>query len=512
MNYLVVLMMFLTSLIAVQLAIYIFYNRRKIYLKGFLGLILSVFIYSLFYSFELIAPNLSFMKLFAAIQYIGILSIPAFWVIMALEYTNKSRYLSRKLYIGIFTVPVFLIILNFTNESHHLFYKNYSASIIYSMAIADIKPGIGYITAAVYVNICFVIGNILYVQYFIKGSTLFKKRSFIIVATSLIPFVGYWIYMSGFIPVKIDIVPVFMEVLCLFYTYALFKSNIFETAAIARHIIFDNITEVIIVLDMDNKLIDINKKAEQLFSKKASHIIGQDIYEVFTLFKEIRKYIEGNREVTFDFKIEITQKVYYFKGDITYIDNNGNKGKIIVLSDNTEQVLMIKKLQYYGAMDILTEVYNRNYLYSIANDKILHCVKNNQSLSLIMLDLDRFKNINDTYGHIAGDVVLKNVIATCKSYLGERYIIGRYGGEEFLIILENLEEEKVLEIAEGLRVKIMNLHIVYEDKTIKVTSSFGVFTSKGLTDFDYMVRNVDEALYKAKSAGRNQIGIKKQEL
>lgn len=106
-NYVIFLIMFLTAFIAAQLAIYIFYNRKKIYLKGFLGLILSVFTYSLFYSFELISPDLNYMKLLAAVQYIGILSIPAFWVIMALEYTNKSKYVNVKLYIIIFAYLLF---------------------------------------------------------------------------------------------------------------------------------------------------------------------------------------------------------------------------------------------------------------------------------------------------------------------------------------------------------------------------------------------------------------------
>lgn len=507
-NYVIFLIMFLTAFIAAQLAIYIFYNRKKIYLKGFLGLILSVFTYSLFYSFELISPDLNYMKLLAAVQYIGILSIPAFWVIMALEYTNKSKYVNVKLYIIIFCLPVILVILNFTNEYHHLFYRNYSVAIVYSLSIANISPGIGYTMATIYINLMCLLGNILYIEFFIKNN-VYRKRSFTIMITSFIPWIGYWIYMSGIMPIKIDIVPVFMAILCLFYVKALSKNNIFETAVIARHIIFDNIKEFVIVLDMNNKIIDINKTTEQFFNKEASIIIGQDIAKALEDFTAITKYLKDNKEVTFDFEMKTDDKQHYFRGEITFINNDG---KVVILKDNTEQILMIKRLQYYATMDILTEVYNRNHFYSVANERILYCIKNNQPISLVMVDLDKFKNINDTYGHSAGDLILKNVIAICKACLGKNHTIGRYGGEEFLIILEKFEEEQILEIVEKIRVKIMNFNNIYEGKIIKVTCSFGIFTSIGLTDLNEMIRNADEALYKSKNEGRNRISIKNKNI
>lgn len=129
-------------------------------------------------------------------------------------------------------------------------------------------------------------------------------------------------------------------------------------------------------------------------------------------------------------------------------------GKVVILKDNTEQILMIKKL------------------------------------------------------HSAGDLVLKNVTAIFKACLGEDYTIGRYGGEEFIIILEKLEEEKTVQIVEKVRVEIMNFNTISEDKIIKVTCSFGVFISAGSTNLDAMIRNADLALYKSKNKGRNRTNIR----
>lgn len=508
MYYVIFLAIFLTAFIALQLTIFLFINRKKIYLRGLIGIMISICIYSLFYFFELISPELKYMKLCTSIEYIGILSIPGFWIIMTLEYTNKSKFINKKLYVSLFSLPIILLILNFTNDYHKIFYLNYTASVICSLSIAYIKAGIGYVITVAYINMCFFIGSVLYMLHFIKGSTVYKKRSLIFLITSFLPWSAYFLYVFNILPIKIDLVPISMLMVCIIYTYALFKSDIFETAAIARHIIFDNITEVVLVLDVNNKIIDINKKVEELFHKESNLIIGQDIYTVFNEFKAIKEYLDIDKESSFDFEIEFENKHYYFKGKITYVgDSNKNKGKIIVLSDNTEEVLMIQKLQYYATMDTLTEVYNRNYFHHIIN-KIVHRNRD-KSTALVMFDFDKFKNINDTYGHVAGDEVLKSVLDICKSYLNKNSIIGRYGGEEFIIFLEETDEEKVYDILNGLRLKIMNSNIKYRDEIIKVTCSFGVFISKGLADLEKMVIHADETLYEAKNTGRNKIIIKK---
>jgi diguanylate cyclase (GGDEF)-like protein len=261
------------------------------------------------------------------------------------------------------------------------------------------------------------------------------------------------------------------------------------------------------VLDQENKIIDMNNIAEKIFNIKSKMSIGQDVYTEFKEYQEIIKYIYEEKETSFNCEIKIKNKLYYFKGKLTLINNNRGKGKVIVLSDNTEQVLMIKKLEYYGITDVLTGVYNRKYFYKIAKEKIEAC-SDKKHMSLLMMDIDKFKNINDTYGHPTGDVVLKKVMNICKELLGKKYYIGRYGGEEFLILLDNANSEKALEIGETIRRRIENLEILHDNKCIKITSSFGIFTSVRERDLENMIKFADKALYEAKSLGRNRVSIK----
>lgn len=493
--------MFLSAFTALQLVIYSLNNREKIYFKGLCGISLSVFIYSLFYSFELISPNVDYMLLFILIERIGALLLVNFWVIMALQYTNKSKFLTKNFYILLFMVPILLIVMNATDEYFHLFYKGYSLTKYGALSIANIDAGLGDKLSTAYITCMFSLGNVLYFIFFTKN-TIYKKRSFIIMITSMIPWIGFCIYTLDLLPISIDPNPFFLAIACYIFTRVLINNNLFDMSGIARHIVFDNIKQIVIVLDMYNRIIDINKQTEKILGKKASLVIGENIFKVYTNLDQIKQYLCLPKEATFNFKTDISKKHYYFMGEINFIKNKS--GKILILKDNTEQILMIKKLQYYACMDILTGVYNRNHFYTIANEKVSHCLKNNYSISFIMFDLDKFKNINDTYGHAAGDLILKNVTTLCKNHLPKSSLIGRYGGEEFIILIENLEGKRVLELIESLRMIIMNSNNLYENKILKVTCSFGIFTTTVPTKLESMIKTADEALYNSKNTGRNK--------
>lgn len=494
---------FLTVFVGAQLSIYVFYNRRRVQCKGFLGVVLSIFIYSLFYSFEITSFNLTYMKYLQAIKYIGILFIPAFWLIVVLEYTNRSIYITKSSYIGIFFMPICLIILNFTNDYHHFFYKSYSYNVVNFFSIENIKPGIGYEISIIYVIICIFIGSVFQVEHFIKNRDIYIKRNSDILIISLIFWFGYAIYMFGIIHTEIDIAPAIIEVVCLIYAYVLLKSDDNETLTTAKHIAFDNIKESIIVLSMDNKIVNINRRASELFEKKSNSIIGEDICELFKNYKEFIKHINDNKDKTFDF--EIKEESCCFKCKINIVNRRRSKFKILILSDNTKQNLLIRRLLYYATTDSLTGVYNRNYFFKVANAKIQDSIKSCKGISLLMIDLDKFKIINDTYGHAVGDIVIKRTMEACKKVLDKNCCIGRYGGEEFAILLESVNDKQALETGEKIRAQIEKSLILEEGKYIKITVSIGIFSSTREESLENMLKFADEALYKAKNSGRNRV-------
>lgn len=179
--------------------------------------------------------------------------------------------------------------------------------------------------------------------------------------------------------------------------------------------------------------------------------------------------------------------------------------------DLEEKSQLLEKSQ---RLDYLTGAINRCELVIIGEAEIERSFRSRRPTSILMLDIDHFKRINDNYGHQAGDVVLRCLTGICQNTLRKIDIFGRYGGEEFVVILPETNQENAREIAERLRKNVSeNLHIAAGIKDEKITISIGgtVFTPNGTRAdqhyslFNKLVADADIAMYQAKNQGRNQV-------
>jgi len=163
----------------------------------------------------------------------------------------------------------------------------------------------------------------------------------------------------------------------------------------------------------------------------------------------------------------------------------------------------INKLEYFANYDVMTNVYNRRKFFDLATDRLTNS-KNN--LYAVMLDLDNFKNINDTYGHYAGDIVIKMIASAIKENLCEGTILGRIGGEEFAIVCNADSKDSIFDRVENIRKIVEQLDFKVDNETnIKCTISCGIAKyNSNMANIDYFLQIADEALYEAKKTGRNR--------
>lgn len=166
---------------------------------------------------------------------------------------------------------------------------------------------------------------------------------------------------------------------------------------------------------------------------------------------------------------------------------------------------VVKGLEKDSIYDSMTRAFNRRYLFELMEKEISRAERGNRVFSLIMLDIDHFKNVNDTYGHGTGDTVLIEVSKLVLKTIRKYDAFARIGGEEFVCFLPNTEAENALALAERLRVLIEELEI---EGKLKVTASFGVTQFKGDEKADTVLNRADEALYEAKNTGRNKCVLK----
>lgn len=182
------------------------------------------------------------------------------------------------------------------------------------------------------------------------------------------------------------------------------------------------------------------------------------------------------------------------------------------LSLALSNAIMFNKIKTRANRDGLTRVYNRRSFDERLVEEFKRHQRLNTDLSLLMVDLDHFKSVNDTYGHLAGDMVLEKVARMFEKTFRSTDFIARYGGEEFIILLPHTNEEQAQMLAERVRAKIEASTMNYQDKSFNVTASIGVSSVRpGSLETDTeIVCKADEALYAAKVQGRNRVVVSPQ--
>ncbi|MDY6990601.1 MAG: diguanylate cyclase [Thermodesulfobacteriota bacterium] len=209
--------------------------------------------------------------------------------------------------------------------------------------------------------------------------------------------------------------------------------------------------------------------------------------------------IEQNKIEEVRFKRD--HSLYEFSGFYLPLDRATEKGRIeMFLRDITEEVML-------ATTDPLTKIYNRRYMNEFLAKETERSRRSKKEFAVILADVDDFKRINDTYGHLSGDFVLKKIVDGMIRGTREYDIVGRYGGEEFLIIMPEIEKSAAVHVAERMRRSIETQQIELSDgERVTVTVSFGIagFDEDGSSPEDLLIK-ADERLYKAKWQGKNRV-------
>jgi len=268
-----------------------------------------------------------------------------------------------------------------------------------------------------------------------------------------------------------------------------------------------HIKEGFILVDTENKYISSNAAADTMFPGITKLVKGDPIASAEN-WPEALVIEEGNQ----DFSTENNEIIKHYKAGISPVfdKNNNHMAMIILISDVTEHVNFVKDLEKAAYTDSLTGLYNRKHFAELAAAEIQRAARNKDLLYTIMLDFDFFKNINDTYGHTAGDLVLKTAADVIHRSIRSYDLLCRYGGEEFVLLFSVRNETEANVVAERIRKGIENCTVKYEGNELKITCSIGLAKFLGNDTMETSIKKADEALYAAKKAGRNRVVIHEQ--
>lgn len=271
-----------------------------------------------------------------------------------------------------------------------------------------------------------------------------------------------------------------------------------------------------VLYDKDDRLVICNERYREIYAESAKYIVpGASFEEIIRNGVENGQYPDaiGNEEAWIAERLEMHQNPgepieQHLPGDtwLRVQERRTSEGGLVGFRfDITELKRQERELIRLAWTDSLTDAMNRHRFMDLAGKEIERTKRRNGQLSLLLLDADHFKQINDKYGHAAGDAILKGLVERWTRSLRSHDLIGRIGGEEFSILLPEANAANAIRTANRLRKEIAEVPFAFEGQLLRVTVSIGVATLAAGEDLPSLMQRADRALYRAKEAGRDEV-------
>jgi diguanylate cyclase (GGDEF)-like protein/PAS domain S-box-containing protein len=476
---------------------------------------LSYSLYIFGYVLEYNSNALSDLKFWNHFQYLGVPFIPTIWLLVVLEYTGRLSHVLKKgkLIFLIFLEPTITTIINFTNKYHHLYYASIKVIETFGHKVLSLHKGPWYFVHTGYLTvILFAALYFLYTQF--KQDKSRRPLIFLFLLATIMPIFGIYMNIIDVFKDAFDYGTLAASLSILVIIFAVIKYDFLEIITTARDQLFEISREALILLDIDYNILDMNSKATKLFDVERRKVLNRNIDHVFFNDKGLLKVLkEINTGIWMKAKKEGKEEgegVFFYEVTTVEVVNKFTKkiGYLKTIRDITEEVKLKSELERAAKTDTLTGLHNRFCFMELANKEFERVKRYNEGFCIMMIDIDNFKKINDSYGHGAGDLVLKNLGTIMNANFRVNDIIGRIGGEEFAVVLVNTKLEDAERKAEIFRKMIENTVLTYGDTIINFTLSIGLTEYREeFKSFDEMLKAADLAMYCSKRNGKNRVTI-----
>ena len=463
------------------------------------------------WSFGLIVETLSTTlddKIFwADIQFLGINILPLAWLMLIFYYTGRPRWVIRKLPI-LGLIPFVAMLGIWSNPYHHLFRVSPSLEIIsQSFSVLNNDYGIFmYAFLAPYDTVFFTIVLVSLVQFWLESTEFYRPQGVILLVCLLLPLLVSSLYLLGITPIPyFNFTPIAFSFSGLLISWNIFSFRFLDIAPFAKDVVFKTIQVGIIVLDKEGRIIDLNSAAEEIVGRFSVHKVGIPIIKIFPIFKPlINLPSDEQTEIVLE---ENEGKEYYDTRISLVLDKKKHiLGRVITLNNISERVKLYKQVKEASMRDSLTGVSNRRAFLERGENEIARTLRHKKHLSVIMIDIDNFKSINDKMGHQYGDKVLITIAGLCRQQTRVTDEIARYGGDEFVILLPETSAEDAFNLAERICSDVALTKYVTESGQIcPIRISLGVTEFNGKGTLGSLLHQADQALYEAKDAGKSQV-------
>ena len=480
-------------------------------------------------------------------------AVTALFFTFTLHFTHRRQWLTLQRRCAIWAIPIFNMLLVFTNPWHRLVWK--SVTPIADSSFLQFHNGIAYLWLAAWFYVYVITGSLLVARAALKLDKIYRQQAITVVISAAPALLVGTLYVLELVPPGVSLLPMSFLFTGLVYFTSLFRFRLFDLLPIARDTLIEKMSDSVLVLDNSDRVIDMNPAAWQFtyrmtasaeftipYSPENNQMLGQSVSKVLSKWPTLLLHCksEQNTEVLISICQEPPLHIN-LRVRLLCDRNHRITGKLLVIRDVTEfyqnQIelketneiqrqtqlelkrtndLLTEKLDRIQSLqgqlrelavrDGLTNLFNRRYFEEALMAEFAKAERYGTPLSIILIDLDNFKRVNDTYGHQAGDCALQVFADVIRHHVRSSDIACRYGGEEFIIALPGMNLSEAYQRAETLRRAFKKTVIQYKEHTIQTTLSAGVGAyPEWEGNPDSLISMIDKALYQAKKSGRNRV-------
>jgi diguanylate cyclase (GGDEF)-like protein/PAS domain S-box-containing protein len=479
--------------------IYVWRRRGSSGAKALILILVAGVEYTVTYALELSGTSPESQRMWGDLKYLGICLLPAAWLAFALQYTRRDRWLTRR-FLAVIAVEPVLVLITLALPVTHDLVRSYPAHPE-QFPIVRLGP-IGWLNVA-YSYAILAVSTGLFVVTLARIARPYRRQARVVIGSLLIPLVLNVLYNFNVGPFgRVDLTAFGFVLTALVLVWGILRLRLLDIMPIARNVIVETLEDAVVVLDAFQRVAELNPAAERVLGSTVSDAIGRPIEQVLPELLVVLDDALPVRTIDLEVRIGAERGGRDYEVTVSPLpdDQGRSSGRLIVLRDISERKLAEERLERMAHYDTLTGLPNRKLFGDRLSQAIIRARRSGGLVGLLFLDVDNFKDVNDTLGHDVGDLVLKQLAARVQSCVRAEDTVARLSGDEFTVILPDANAPEDAAVAASRILDALRRPVVVEDRELYVTASIGVCLWP--TDGDdprSLLRNADVAMYRAKA-------------